>query len=149
MGLWIGLAGFALALWIAVSGVLTRRRMLARRRAEMIAGTFRELAPSLAAMRDFMPPLILFGVAIAGAQLVLTYAVVEAVRNLFTLWQYAGILAVLVAYSAHLILITNLPDAKKTAAALEAQGYSLGSASPDGIPDSVGAGSLAGGDSSH
>ena len=58
------------------------------------------LHPSLAGMAEMGPPVILFGLVVAAAQVVLAFIATEGGRGAFSAFDLAGFLALLVGYGA-------------------------------------------------
>jgi hypothetical protein len=90
---WAGIAMFAagaLLIWSALSRRARVRAAAARGEAAA------PLHPSLVVMGDIMPPIITFGLIVAGVQVVLAYYATGGAG--FTLVDVAGFLFLLVAY---------------------------------------------------
>lgn len=91
----MGAVMFAGAAWLAWSALDRRRRALAEARAGETAPA---LHPSLALMADIGPPLIIAGLVIAGGQVVLAFWLTSGGGGVFSLFDLAGFVALLVAY---------------------------------------------------
>lgn len=96
---WVG-AGLAVAgvwlLWLAVL-----RRRLARGATERGEGA-PPLHPSLAPMADIGPPIVIFGLFVAGGQVVLAFLATDGGGGVFSLFDLAGFLFLLFAYGVWL-----------------------------------------------
>jgi hypothetical protein len=94
MAYWTGLVLFAAGAWLLRSALARRARV----RAALARGdtTAPPLHPSLALMGDIMPPVISFGLVVAGAQVVLAYVMTGG--GGFALPDLAGFLFLLLAY---------------------------------------------------
>lgn len=93
---WAGAAMAAGGAWLIWLAVLRRRRGLeAAARGEAPP----PLHPSLVAMADMGPPIIIFGLVVAGAQAALAFLLTGG-GGVFSLFDLAGFLFLLFAYGA-------------------------------------------------
>jgi hypothetical protein len=97
---WAGIAMLAAGIWLLRSALLRRARVRAAVREAAARGESPApappLHPSLALIGGIMPPIISFGLVVAGAQVVLAYVVTGG--GGFSLLDLAGFLFLLVAY---------------------------------------------------
>lgn len=92
---WAGAAMAVAGLWLIRLAVLRRRRA-----AEAVARgeTPPALHPSLAPLADMGPPIIIFGLVVAGGQAVLAFLATDGGGGLFSLFDLAGLLVLLFGY---------------------------------------------------
>lgn len=100
-----GAVFFAAGLALIASALLRRRRALAVAR-DPAAPKPPELHPSLVLMADIGPPLIIFGLVVAGAQVALAFWMTGG-GGVFSLFDLAGFLFLLVAYGVWIKIRTK------------------------------------------
>src|SRR3954465_13782330 len=107
---WLGLAQVALGFGLLGTAVMKRRN---RVRTVAVAGSIR---PEFAAMGEIVRPMVLFVVALFAAKMTLFYFVLGG-QHMLTALQYGGVMFVLAAYTAYLVIATTkvadvpVPDA--------------------------------------
>jgi hypothetical protein len=103
----IGLLFFAAGAWMLLTALARRKRVIA-------AGpdAAPPLNPSLQAMADAMPPIILVALAIVGAKVALAVLLTDA-GQYFSLLDLAGFLFLLAGYGASLVIRTRYREAPR------------------------------------
>ncbi|MFL5251716.1 MAG: hypothetical protein ACJ8AI_02260 [Rhodopila sp.] len=107
---WLGMALVALGFGLLWAAVMKRRN---RARTVAVAGSIR---PEFAAMGEIVRPMVLFVVALFAAKMTLFYFVLGG-QHMLTALQYGGVMFVLAAYTAYLVIATTkvadvpVPDA--------------------------------------
>lgn len=92
---WFGAAMAAWGVWLIWLAMLRRRRAVqAAARGEAPP----PLHPSLAPMADIGPPIIMFGLVVAGGQTALAFFATDGGGGLFSLFDLAGLLVLLFGY---------------------------------------------------
>src|SRR5690349_17407855 len=110
---WLGMALVALGFGLLAAAVTKRRN---RARTVAAAGSIR---PEFAAMGEIVRPMVLFVVALFAAKMTLFYFVLGGQHMLTTL-QYGGVMFVLAAYAAYLVIATTkVAEAQAPEAAAE------------------------------
>jgi hypothetical protein len=97
---WLGMALVALGFGLLWAAVMKRRN---RARTVAVAGSIR---PEFAAMGEIVRPMVLFVVALFAAKMTLFYFVLGG-QHMLTALQYGGVMFVLAAYTAYLVIATT------------------------------------------
>jgi len=97
---WLGMALGALGFGLVGAAVMKRRN---RAQTVAAAGSIR---PEFAAMGEIVRPMVLFVVALFAAKMTLFYFVLGG-QHMLTVLQYGGVMFILAAYTAYLVIATT------------------------------------------
>ncbi len=109
---WAGAVLGAIGLWLLYSAWSRRSRALARQAAGEEPPP---LHPSLELVGGIVPPIVLVGLAILGAETTLSFFVLEGGRGLFSIFDLIGFWVLLLGYGVWMVCKSKyrLPDTKR------------------------------------